>query len=294
MTEGSFGRLETVRQPWVSDGTRCCALSWRVTIGALLVLWLYSAGPTAKAQTKDPNALVKEAVATELTADETDHSRWRYRYDEEVTRKAAIVVETDYGSVKRLVARGGKPLTEAEAKEEDERLQHLIHDPSRLAKQKKDGEQDDKNAAELLKMLPTAFVWTMKGSTPQATTLHFEPNPQFHPTSLESRVLAVMNGTLVVDNKQHRIQTISGRLTEDVTFGFGLFGRMRQGGTFRVERRELAPGIWQITETHVHIDGKALFFKEIGEQQDEVQTGYTAVPHGTTLEQAFEMSREKR
>ena len=66
---------------------------------------------------------------------------------------------------------------------------------------------------------------------------------------------------------------------------------MHEGGTFRVERRQVAPGLWQIVETHVHIEGKALFFKTIGEQQDEVQTEFTQVPAGTTLEQAAEMSK---
>jgi hypothetical protein len=280
-----------------------CARIGRLERGIAAIRWAGMAGSFAlwfclplpvKGQAKDPNFLVKQAVATELKADEEDHSRWRYRYEDKASGKAAIVVETDYGSVKRVIARGGRPLTENEAKEEEERLTRLIHDPARLAKQKRDSEQDDKNASDLLKMLPEAFKWTVQSSTAQTTTLHFEPNPQFQPATMEARVLGVMNGILVIDNRQHRIQTISGRLTEDVTFGFGLFGRMKQGGTFRVERRELAPGIWQITETHVHIDGKALLFKDIGEQQDEVQTGYTPVPHGTTLDQALDMSREKR
>jgi hypothetical protein len=73
--------------------------------------------------------------------------------------------------------------------------------------------------------------------------------------------------------------------------GWGVLGRLRAGGTFRVERREIAPRLWQITETHVHIEGKALFFKNIGQQQDEVQTDFTLVPAGTTLEQAAEMSK---
>ena len=63
---------------------------------------------------------------------------------------------------------------------------------------------------------------------------------------------------------------------QDVTIGWGLLGRMDEGGTFRVERREVAPGIWQIVETHVHIEGRALLFKSIGEQQDEVQTEFYA------------------
>jgi hypothetical protein len=94
-----------------------------------------------------------------------------------------------------------------------------------------------------------------------------------------------------VNKEQNRIETISGKLTQDVTIGWGLLGRLREGGTFRVERREVAPKLWQIIETHVHIDGKALFFKTIGEQQDEVQTEFTRVPAGTTLEQAAEMSK---
>ncbi|ODU53538.1 MAG: hypothetical protein ABT04_04535 [Granulicella sp. SCN 62-9] len=61
-----------------------------------------------------------------------------------------------------------------------------------------------------------------------------------------------------------------------------------------MERRELKPGLWQITETHVHIVGKALLFKNIGQQQDEVQTEFTQVPVGTTLEQAAEMSKPKK
>jgi len=85
---------------------------------------------------------------------------------------------------------------------------------------------------------------------------------------------------------------MKGRLSEDVNIGFGILGRLRQGGTFNVERRQVAPGIWQITETHVHIEGRALFFKTIGQQQDEVKSNFTPVPPGTTLQQAVAMLNE--
>ena len=245
----------------------------------------------ARSAQQDALALLKTAVQSELSADDSDHSRWRYRDEEQVTGTVAIVVQTDSGSVKRLISRNGKPLDGAEAREEDERINRLIHDPSRLAKQKRDGEQDDKSARELLAMLPEAFTWTLEDENASTIKLHFEPNSAFRPPSLQSRVLAAMNGTVIVERAQHRIETISGRLTEDVTFGLGFFGRLKQGGTFRVERRQLEPGVWQITETHVHIDGKALLFKSIGQQQDEIQSNYTPVPHGTTLEQAAAMSR---
>jgi len=257
-----------------------------------LPLRLSAAQPAAAGQPPvDALALLKLAVKAELYADDTDHSRWRYRDDEQDVGTVSIVVQTDHGSVKRLISRDGRPLSPAEAADEDARINRVIHDPSHLARQRKDSEQDDRNARELLSMLPEAFTWTVESENPAAVKLHFEPRPDFRPPDLQSRVLAAMNGVVVIDRAQHRIETISGRLTEDVTFGFGLFGRLRAGGTFRVERRELAPGLWQIVETHVHIQGKALLFKSIGQQQDELQTDFTPVPPGTTLEQAAAMSR---
>jgi hypothetical protein len=182
-------------------------------------------------------------------------------------------------------------LNEAETKAEDERVQRFIHDPEQLAKQKRDGVQDGKNAEELLRMLPDAFNWKVQSEDARTITLHFQPNPNFHPPDMQSRVLGDMVGELVVNKEQNRIETIRGKLVEDVTIGWGLLGRLHEGGTFRVERREVAPRLWQITETHVHIEGRALFFKNIGQQQDEVQSDFTQVPAGTTLEQAAEMSK---
>jgi hypothetical protein len=259
--------------------------------GLLLVGLLPSHAQDAK-DVKDAQEIVRAAVKAELAADENDHSRWRYRDDQrDGTNTVSIVVETDHGSVKRMIAKGGQPLTEAEAKDEDARVQSFIHDPREIAKQKKDSEQDGKNAAELLNMLPEAFLWKVQGEEEQRVTLHFQPNPGFRPPDMQSRVLGEMVGELVVDKGQNRIATISGRLGQDVTIGWGMLGRLREGGTFRVERREIAPKLWQITETHVHIEGKALFFKNIGQQQDEVQTEFTPVAAGTTLEQAAEMSK---
>ena len=239
-----------------------------------------------------PKAVVEAAVKAELAAHDNDHTRWRYRdLHKDTNNSLYIVVETDHGAVKRLVSQGGHALGGEEAQAEDARVQSFIHDHEKLAKQHKDGMQDDKNARELTTMLPTAFKWTIESDDGEKVTLHFEPNPGFDPPDMQSRVLGTMAGKMVVDKKQHRIMTISGRLTQDVTIGWGLLGRLREGGTFRVERREVAPGLWAITETHVHIEGKVLFFKNIGQQQDEVQTEFTQVPAGTTLEQAAVMTK---
>jgi hypothetical protein len=264
-----------------------------VLTGFLLTGWMPLRAERVHSQEpRDAKEIVRVAVQTELAANRDDHSRWRYKDDNrDGSATVSIVVQTDEGSVKRLISRNGQPLNEAEARAEDERVQSFIHDPEKIARQKRDAAQDDKNATELLNMLPEAFGWTVQSEDEQKITLHFAPNPNFHPPDMQSRVLGDMTGELVVDKGQNRIMTISGRLGHDVTIGWGMLGRLHEGGTFRVERREIASKQWQITETHVHIEGRALFFKNIGQQQDEVQTEFTPVPHGTTLEQAAEMSK---
>jgi hypothetical protein len=269
-------------------------MSFRFSSGLIVLGGFLLAGPwTVYAQgTKDAKEIVRVAMNAELAADLNDHSRWRYRVDQkDGINTVSIVVETAHGSVKRLISRNGQPLSEAESRTEDQRVQSFIHDPAQLAKQKKDGMQDGKNAEELLRMLPEAFLWKVQSEDAEKMTLHFEPNPNFSPPDMQGRVLGLMAGELVVDKGQNRIETISGKLTQDVMIGWGLLGRLHEGGTFRVERRQVAPGLWQITETHVHIVGRVLFFKNIGQQQDEVQTEFTQVPDGTTLQQAAEMTK---
>ncbi|MCU1323318.1 MAG: hypothetical protein JWM43_2967 [Acidobacteriaceae bacterium] len=245
---------------------------------------------TGYAQQQDLKAreIVRVAMQVELDASRDDHSHWAYKdiYKGASGEKVMRVVETGQGALKKKVEENGRVLTPEELKAEDERLQSFVKDPAQQAKQHRDNAQDDKRAESMLRMLPEAFLWKVNSDDGKVVTLGFVPNPGFEPPTMESRVFAAMAGEIVVDKEQHRIQTIRGKLTDDVKFGFGLFGRMKEGGTFEIERRQLASGIWQITESHVHIDGKALLFKTIGEQEDDVKSEFRRVPQQETLEEA--------
>jgi hypothetical protein len=256
-----------------------------------MVCAMLAAPPLAlQVRAQDATQIVQQAVNAELAANRDDNSHWRYLRTE-AGGNSSIVVETENGAISRDVEVNGRPVSAEELAEEDQRTQKFIHDPAMQQKQRQNGSHDDKSAVELLNMLPQAFVWKVESETPEATTLHFDPDPNFHPPDMEARVMGEMSGTLVVERKQHRIRTFQGRLQSDVTIGFGLLARIKQSSTFDVERRLVAPGYWEITETHVHISGHALFFKTIGQQEDEIKTDFTLVPLGTTLEQAVGLLR---
>lgn len=104
-------------------------------------------------------------------------------------------------------------------------------------------------------------------------------------------MLSALAGQIVISLPQKRIRTIKGALVDDVKFGYGLFGRLHKGGSFQVERREVAPRHWQVTESRVHLSGHALFFKNIGDQEDEIKTDFRISP-AETLKQADEILKQ--
>jgi hypothetical protein len=246
-------------------------------LAALAAIVLLSALPLA-AQTSQPEAMqaVHAAVDSEMEADRTDKSIWTYQDRDDSPEKRALynTVETRQGTLRRLVELDGKPLSPTAAQDEAQRIDRYVHDASEQAKARKNGAHDDAQAAAFLKMLPDAFIWTIASRDAEFITVNFQPNPHFDPPDTEARVMGLMAGQMLIARDGNRIRTLRGQLTQEVKFGFGIFGRLDRGGTFDIERRPVGGGHWQITESHVHIGGKALLFKTIGQQEDEVKTGW--------------------
>jgi hypothetical protein len=240
-------------------------------------------------QGSEPSALdeVRMAVKAELDANATDKSIWVYRESNITPEKNAVYtsIETPQGTLRRLIEVNGHALSPQATAAETHRIQSYLNDPSAQAKARRAAEHDGAQAEELTKMLPDAFVWTRGGENGDLLTLNFRPNPNFDPPDMQSRVMGIMAGQLIVSKGNHRIRTLRGRLTDDIRIGWGILGKLDRGGTFDVERRVVGDGRWQITETHVHIGGHALLFHTIGQQEDDVKTDWKPST-ANTLQQA--------
>lgn len=266
-----------------------------LTHWALLLVFGTSAGLLAtnlhasQPQESDPSAvaIVREAVSSELAANRTDKSTWAYRESDSADGKHAIynTVETPQGSIRRMIELNGQPLSPSAAANEARRIENYIHDPSAQAKSRRAANHDDAQATELLKMLPEAFIWTRGTDTGDLVAVNFRPNPDFNPPDMQSRVMGIMEGEMLISKDGHRIRTLKGKLSDDVRIGWGILGRLDRGGTFDIERRMVGDGYWQITATHVHIGGHALLFKTIGQQEDDVKTDWKPST-AKTLEEA--------
>lgn len=207
--------------------------------------------------------------------------------------KEKTVVETGNGNLACLDRIDNRPLTPDQRSAEAERIREFVADASAQSRALKATTADDQKSTDLFRMLPDAFLFKaaeMRGDTERLT---FEPNPAFHSHSMEEYVFHKMDGFIVVNTREMRLVEIAGTLTHGVEFAAGLLGHLDPGGTFDVQLIEVAPSVWKVSRLKVNMRGKVLFFKTVGDEEDEMRSGFRQVPDGITFTQAEQMLARK-
>ena len=235
----------------------------------------------------DARGLVSKMVDNELEAQK--HAQY-WSYLDSNTKPEGIevsrVVQMRECWLTWLVSVNGQPPSPDEKKHSKQQLALLVSDADARNKNRKEIEADLQKSAELLKLLPDAFLFTRDGHEGTSVRLKFRPNPTYRPSSNEARVFHSMAGVMLIDATQARLAKLAGHLISDVDFGFGILGKLKKGGTFQVVQSEVAKKDWEVSLLDVHISGRALFFHTIGEQQHEVKSQFKRVPPGLSLAQA--------
>ena len=245
-----------------------------------------------------PSDLIRAVVHTELASSGPD-IQWKYVLEKQVDGKQETreVVETKSGSLDRLLAIAGKPLTDSQQYDELQRLLRLSHDPEAQRKLEHVRKKDADESVALLKMIPDAFLFEDSGERAGPggdwVKLKFKPNPSFQPQTREGKVMHALAGNVWVDAKEQRLVSIDGQLLDDVKFAGGLLGHLEKGGRFSVKRSEIAHDQWELTEMDINMHGKALLFKNISVHQKELHHDFERVPDDLTIAGAAAMLTNK-
>jgi hypothetical protein len=211
-----------------------------------------SASPTPLSA-EETQALVHAVLQTELTSAQDPSHPMQYRLRKVSPRLATTkrIVETKDGDVARLLSINDGPLSPQDEQNEETRLQGLLNDPS-LQRHRQQREQGDtERARKVMRALPEAFLYTLAGiaDTPQGPSyrLSFRPNPSFDPADLEAQVLKGMAGEMWIDVAQHRVTRLEGKRIHDVDYGWGILGKLDQGGTLLLEQADIGNHQWRTT-----------------------------------------------
>lgn len=257
------------------------------TVAALLALactprWVVAQSPESATK------LVRETVYNELQ-DHNNHGYWRYWIEQRVQNDTRLEeqVETADGPISKLVKTNGHLVDDQTRDQERARLQHLVNSPQEQASRRKDYVEDEKQVAEIMQMLPDAYVFEYAGEENGCYHIRFSPRPSYVPHSVQARVVHAMAGDLWIDARMKRLSRIEGHLAENVDFGFGLIGRVEKGGWFQLQRVQVSPSEWKTERMQLHLNGRAILFKTIARETDEVRGGFASVPAGINLAQGM-------
>lgn len=244
----------------------------------------------------DATRFVAEVIQHEMKLDDTDHSYWRYLYvhADEKSSYERDVIETKDGELARELLKNGQPLTADQRQQDDDRMRKLVSDPDERAKRNKRKNEDGDKAKQMLKAIPDAFVFKYDGFDRNLVRLTFFPNPHYDAPTRELRVFRSLSGKMWIDPQAKHLARIDGTLFEDVTFGWGLLGRLNKGGTFNVVQKEVAPDHWEVVSLDVNMTGHAVIFKTLNVREHETFRDFQPVSNQLTIAQAYNLLEKDR
>ena len=267
---------------------------------AAMLLLFMSVGLVLRAQTtpdslpplpKDANQLVRDAIKHQIEADAADHTHWRYHIhrEDEKGSQDRDVIDTKDGQIARTLLINGQPLTPDQRTADEERMKKLVNDPSERAKRDKRAKDDEDKVAQMFKSIPDAFIFKYEGAENGQIRLSFFPNPHYSAPTRELQVFRSMSGKMWIDRAGLRMTRLDGSLFEDVTFGWGLLGRLNKGGAFSVTQNRVADDHWEIVSLDVRMSGHAVVFKTINVKQLQRITDFHRISDSMTISEAYQL-----
>ncbi len=234
--------------------------------------------------------LIKDVVYNEMQ-DRLQERKYMYRVEKREPNQTvtSMQVETPTGPIYREIAVNGVPLNAEQRQQDDSRIRALLSDPGQQNKLREQHQHDEQKLENLMRIMPQAFLYDFDGAEGKLVRLKFRPDPAYKPPDYETRVVHSLAGTVFVDPQAKRLVSLTGQIIDPVKFGFGILGHIDTGGTFAVERTQVAGSQWKTSLLHIQMTGRMILFKTVSKQQNEIRSNFREVPGNLTLAQASDL-----
>ncbi len=217
---------------------------------------LMASAPVHSQQTTDYNALFRRCAANEVLA--LQHPQL-FQFSERI--------EWDWGTETRDV----------------------IEDPKALREELDDQKSERERRIKMARALPDAVSIEFSGAESNGQLrFTFAPNPHFSAKDRETKIYSGMRGTLWLDPHSERLTHVRGELFKDVSFGWGIVGRLRKGGKYEAAQTQVAPHVWRITTLNLDFHGSVLLFGSQRILRKESSSKFSPTPPDMTFKKATE------
>jgi hypothetical protein len=248
-----------------------------------------AAQPASTPATTEQLDLISRATENELQALE---SPVPFRYQERLEwpwgTETRSVIETSEGRADRIVQFAGGPLSSEQQAKQERRLKKLLSDHDAVKNELQDQKAETQRRIRMVKAFPRAFFFDFAGRENGLLRFDFRPNPEFSPKDRETQMYRGMEGKVWVEPVHERIVQVQGKLVKDVSFGWGIVGRLNKGGIYEISQTQLSPGIWRITTLNVDVKGRIFLLNSFRFMRRESNSHFRAVSASLTYPAAVQ------
>lgn len=247
----------------------------RFSLRLVIAVVLAGCLPLQAQDQADAMSLIRKAVENDK---ENDHKAREYMYTErqgtktkqgsgfktEVKTREVFVL---YGhEMHRLIAKDDKPLSEKEAKKEEERIAKET-DKYKNETEEQHRKQEEKRAKEreqerkFLDEVAQAYDFTLHGIETvggrEAWVISAEPRRDFHPKSKEAKILPKIRFKAWIDKQETEWVRVDADVIDSISFGWFL-AKLDKGAHFTLEQARINGEIWLPQHVNVVADARFL------------------------------------
>jgi hypothetical protein len=197
-------------------------------------------------------------------------------------RSAWETVMLDGEPYRRMLERDGHPLTAAEQKKQQEKLDksvaRLAHEtPEEKQRRLAEYEKQRRKEREFLREIPDAYdfridreaqvdghaVWVISG----------EPRPEYRPKDRDAKALLKVRGKIWVDQASYQWVRLEAETTQTIAFGLFL-ARLNPGASLVFEQTRVADDLWLPKRIYMKGAGRLGLVKKIAMDQEIAWSNY--------------------
>jgi hypothetical protein len=186
------------------------------------------------------------------------------------------VIEIYGEQVFKRVAKDDKPLSDADAKKEDGKIQKLIDKRKnesesdrrkRLEKEEKEREEDRKFVLEIADAFNFRLVGSEAVDDLETWVLDAEPRPGYEPRQRGSKMLTKFKGRVWINKSDAQMVKVDMTAIDTLSFGW-LLARIHPGTHVVLEQTRINDEVWLPKHLAVHVDARVALFKNLDEDVD--------------------------
>ncbi|GIU77357.1 MAG: hypothetical protein KatS3mg005_0595 [Bryobacteraceae bacterium] len=181
------------------------------------------------------------------------------------------VIVIDGEPYEKLIAKDGKPLSESEARKEQEKLDRELarrraERPDQRARRLSEQEKRRREGREFAREIPDAFTFRLAGQETlegrPVWVIEAEPKPGYKGKAKRADLLSKFRGKLWIDQQDFQWVRVEAETIAPVRFGW-ILAKLDPGAKMTFEQRRVHGEVWLPSQARMRLDARLALVRKL-------------------------------